>query len=145
VFHELRTNPDLLDAAIEEALRFDSPVQGLFRTNAEACPMHGEVIPANTKTQLLYAAANRDPARFSDPDEFRLDRNTDESRRHLAFGWGIHFCIGAPLARMEARVTFRRVLTRMHDIELIGPPVRNNSFVLHGLTSLPIRWRTARS
>jgi cytochrome P450 len=142
VFDQLRADPSLLDAAIEEALRFDSPVQGLFRTNPQACPMHGEVIPANTKTQLLFASANRDPARFADPDEFRIDRNLDESRRHLAFGWGIHFCIGAPLARMEARVTFRRILAKMHDIELTGPPVRNDSFVLHGLTSLPLRWRT---
>jgi cytochrome P450 len=118
-------------------------VQGLFRTNPQPCPMHGETIPANTKTQLLYAAANRDPARFTDPDEFRIDRDLEESRRHLAFGWGVHFCIGAPLARMEARVTFRRILARMHDIELTGPAVRNESFVLHGLTSLPIRWRTS--
>jgi cytochrome P450 len=144
LFDQLRADPSLLDPAIEEALRFDSPVQGLFRTNPHPCPMHGEVIPANTKTQVLYAAANRDPARFTDPDEFRIDREADESRRHLAFGWGIHFCIGAPLARMEARVTFRRILAHMHDIELTGPPVRNESFVLHGLTSLPIRWRTER-
>ncbi len=139
----LRADPALLDAAIEEALRFDSPVQGLFRTNAHECPMHDSVIPAETKTQLLYAAANRDPARFSDPDEFRLDRDPNELRRHVAFGWGIHFCIGAPLARMETRVTFERILARMHDIELTGPAVRNDSFVLHGLTHLPIRWRAA--
>ncbi len=143
LFERLRADPTLLDGAIEEALRFDSPVQGLFRTNPQACPMHGETIPANTKTQLLYAAANRDPARFTDPDEFRIDRDLEESRRHLAFGWGVHFCIGAPLARMEARVTFRRILARMHDIELTGLAVRNESFVLHGLTSLPIRWRAS--
>ena len=143
IFDQLRSDPTLLDAAIEEALRFDSPVQGLFRTNAEAVSLHGHDIPTRSKMQLLYAAANRDPARFTDPDEFRIDRDLEESRRHLAFGWGIHFCIGAPLARMEARVTFRRILERMHDIELTGPAVRNESFVLHGLTSLPIRWRTA--
>lgn len=142
LFAALRADPTLLDVAIEEALRFDSPVQGLFRTNSFACPMHDAVIPADTKMQLLYAAANRDPHRFSDPDEFRLDRDPDELRRHLAFGWGIHFCIGAPLARMETRVTFQRILARMHDVELAGLAVRNESFVLHGLTSLPIRWRT---
>jgi cytochrome P450 len=139
----LRADPSLLDTAIEEALRFDSPVQGLFRTNSSECPMHGAVIPADAKTQLLYAAANRDPDRFTDPDEFRIDRDPNELRRHLAFGWGIHHCIGAPLARMETKVTFQRVLSRMHDIELVGPAVRNESFVLHGLTSLPIRWRTS--
>jgi cytochrome P450 len=143
VFERLRADPSLLDAAIEEALRFDSPVQGLFRTNAEACPMHDSVIPERSKTQLLFAAANRDPARFTDADEFRIDRPGDELRRHLAFGWGVHHCIGAPLARMETRVTFERILSRMRDIELTGPAVRNESFVLHGLTHLPIRWSVA--
>lgn len=141
VFARLRADPTRLDATIEEALRFDSPVQGLFRTSEAPVTMYGETIPAHCKTQLLYAAANRDPRRFTDPDEFDIDRDPNELRGHLAFGWGVHHCIGAPLARMEARVAFRRILAQMHDIELAGPPVRNDSFVLHGLTSLPIRWR----
>jgi cytochrome P450 len=140
VVARLRAEPELLPRAIEEALRFDSPVNGLFRTNTEQCVLHDTTIPERSKIQMLYASANRDPEQFHDPDEFLIDREPRELNRHLAFGWGIHYCIGAPLARMETRVTFERILQRMGDIELAGPAVRNESFILHGLTSLPIRW-----
>ncbi|HMK10493.1 MAG TPA: cytochrome P450, partial [Acidimicrobiales bacterium] len=139
----LRADRALLPGAIEEALRFDSPVQGLFRTNAADCLVHGEVVPAGSKVQLLFASANRDPDPFSDPDEFRIDRERAELGRHVAFGWGIHHCIGAPLARLETRIAFERILDRMLDIELTGAPERNDSFVLHNLTRLPIRWQVA--
>jgi cytochrome P450 len=138
----IRRDFALIPVAVEEALRFDSPVHGLFRTNAEECVMHGETIRPRTKLQVCYAAANRDPAQFPDPDEFRLDRDRRETARHVAFGWGIHFCIGAPLARLEAKVAFERLLGRLEDIELAGEPTRNDSFVLHGLTRLPIRFST---
>ncbi len=136
----LRADPGLIPDAVEEALRYDSPVSGLFRTNTAECQIVGEPVPERTKLQLLFGSANRDPARFEEPDEFRLDREANELRRHVAFGWGIHLCIGAPLARQEARVTFERLLRRMDGIELAGEPVRNQSFVLHGLTGLPLRW-----
>jgi cytochrome P450 len=136
----IRQDLDLIPVAVEEALRFDSPVHGLFRTNAEDCVLHGETLPARTKLQVCYAAANRDPAQFDEPDEFKLDRARSESARHVAFGWGIHFCIGAPLARLEARIAFEQLLTRLAHIELAGQPTRNDSFVLHGLTHLPIRF-----
>jgi cytochrome P450 len=140
----LRADPALVPVAIEEGLRFDSPVQGLFRTNASECTLAGETLPPRSKLQLLFGSANRDPAQWDAPDEFRLDRETKALRRHVAFGWGIHFCIGAPLARLETRLTFDRILARMDDIELAGEPQRNESFVLRGLTSLPLRW-TPRS
>lgn len=136
----LRADADLIPRAVEESLRFDSPVHGLFRTNADECVLHGETIPPGTKVQLAFAAANRDPAQFADPDEFRLDRDRRELRRHLAFGWGLHFCIGAPLARLEARIGFEQILARLDDITLDGEPERNDSFVLHALTRLPIRF-----
>jgi cytochrome P450 len=139
----LRDDHSLLPGAIEEALRFDAPVQGLFRTNAEACTVHGTTIPERSKVQLLFASANRDPAQFPEPDEFRLDRERRELGRHVAFGWGIHHCIGAPLARLETRIAFERIFDRMDGIELDGVAERNDSFVLHGLTKLPVRW-TAR-
>ncbi len=137
----LRGDPSLLPHAIEEALRFDSPVQGLFRTNAAECTLAGQTLPPRTKVQMLFGSANRDPEQWDAPDEFRLDRDANELRRHVAFGWGIHYCIGAPLARLETRITFERILARMDDIELAGPPRRNDSFVLRGLTNLPLRWR----
>jgi cytochrome P450 len=140
----LRDDPELVPDAVEEALRFDSPVQGLFRTNTAACTLAGEALPPRSKVQLLFGSANRDPEQWDAPDEFRLDRDANELRRHVAFGWGIHYCIGAPLARLETRVTFERILARMDDIELAGPPRRNDSFVLRGLTNLPLRWRPRR-
>jgi cytochrome P450 len=143
VMQQLRDDPKLIPVAVEEALRFDSPVSGLFRSNLEDTTFHDIELPARTKLQVLNASANRDPAQFFDPDEFRLDRPKHELGRHVAFGWGVHHCIGAPLARLEARVAFERVLARMDDIELAGEPVRNQSFVLHGLTSLPLRWKAA--
>ena len=137
----LRDDPSLIPTAMEEALRFDSPVSGLFRTNASECELAGETIPERSKLQILYGSANRDPDRFETPDEFRIDREPNELRRHVAFGWGIHFCIGAPLARQETRITFERLLARVDEIELAGEPRRNDSYVLHGLTNLPVRWK----
>jgi cytochrome P450 len=140
ILQALGDDPALIPGAIEEALRFDSPVHGLFRTNAEPVELHGETIPARSKLQLAYASANRDPEHFPDPDRFRLDRERNELGHHMAFGWGIHFCIGAPLARLETRVAFEQLLARLASIELAGEPERNDSFVLHGLTHLPIRF-----
>lgn len=138
----LRAEPSLLPAAIEEALRFDSPVHGLFRTNAVETEVHGETLAPRTKVQVLFASANRDPSRFAEPDEFRIDRDPHEIGRHMAFGWGIHHCIGAPLARLQVLVAFELLLQRTATITLDGAAERNQSFVLHGLTHLPIRWTT---
>jgi len=140
VMARLRGDRTLLPNAIEEALRFDSPAHGLFRTNVTETQIRDTVIPERTKVQVCFAAANRDPAQFPDPDEFRIDRERREVGKHVAFGWGIHFCLGAPLARLETRIAFERVFDRMTEIELNGEPERNDSFVLHGLTKLPIRW-----
>ena len=142
LMQRLRDDPTLIPIAIEEALRFDSPAQGLFRTNAQECVVHGETIPEGSKLQLLFASANRDPRKFDHPDEFDIDRPQKQIMGHVAFGWGIHHCIGAPLARLETKVSFEKILRRMGDIELAGNPVRNDSFILHGLTSLPLRWTT---
>jgi cytochrome P450 len=144
VMARLRGDPALIPQAVEEALRFDSPVQGLFRTNAGPAELAGTTLPPRTKVQMLFGSANRDAEQWPAADEFRVDRDANELRRHVAFGWGIHYCIGAPLARLEARLTFERILARMDDIQLAGPPQRTDSYVLRGLTSLPLRW-TARA
>ena len=143
LMQQLRADHSLLPTAIEEALRFDSPVHGLFRTNAEPTEVLGEQMAECTKMQLVYASANRDPSRFSNPDEFIIGRDQRELGKHIAFGWGIHHCIGAPLARLETLLAFELLLSRTTTIELAGEPRRNDSFVLHGLTSLPIRWTLA--
>ena len=135
----LRADMTLVPAAVEEFLRYDSPVQGLFRTNAVECAIDGFVIPPRTKLQALFAAANRDPAYWEAPDEIRFDRPS--GRPHVAFGWGIHHCIGAPLARREGQMTLRWILERFESFEVIGPVTTNETFILRGLTSLPIRWK----
>lgn len=140
LFEQLKDNPNLIPAAVEEALRFDSPVHGLFRTNAEPVTVHDTVIPAGTKLQLSFAAANRDPAQFPEPDEFKIDREQREIGRHVAFGWGIHHCLGAHLARLEVTIAFEQILSRLKNLRLDGQPQRNDSFILHGLTSLPLRF-----
>jgi cytochrome P450 len=143
LLEQLRADRTLLDVAVEEGLRFDSPVQGLFRTNAAAAALGaGELeLAPRSKVQVLFASANRDPARWPEPDTFRLDRDLRDLRQHVAFGWGLHYCIGAPLARLETRLTFDAVLDRMADITLAGEPQLSETFILRGFTSLPLTWR----
>ncbi|MEM9610475.1 MAG: cytochrome P450, partial [Actinomycetota bacterium] len=140
VLEQVRDDRTLVPATVEEALRFDSPVQGLFRTCPHAAEVLGEDIPAGTKVQLMYAAANRDPDVFERPDEFRLDREPMEVRRTLAFGTGVHYCIGAPLARLEADIALNGILDRMDDLEITGEPELVRPFILRGYSSLPMRW-----
>ncbi len=140
----LRTEPDLVPQAVEEFLRFDSPVQGLFRSNAEDCPLGDHQLGPGTKVQLLFAAANRDPRVWDDPDTIRLDRFAESRRSHLAFGWGVHHCIGNALARHEAQFALRRMLETFATIEITGPVTVNEPFILRGLTTLPIRWTVRR-
>ena len=141
----LRADPDLVPMAVEEFLRFDSPVQGLFRTNKQSCPLGDHQLGERTKVQLLFAAANRDPEVFDEPDAIRLDRFEPGARPHLAFGWGVHHCIGNALARREAQLSLRLMIDTFERIEITGPVAVNQPFILRGLTTLPIRWTVRRS
>ncbi len=140
----IRRDPGLIPLAVEEFLRFDSPVQGLFRTNRDACPLGDHDLNERTKVQLLFAAANRDTDVWEDPHRIRLDRFTPGSRPHLAFGWGVHHCIGNALARREAQLALRLMVDTFAEIELVGPVAVNEPFILRGLTTLPIRWKVRR-
>jgi len=140
----LRTDPALVPSAVEEFLRYDSPVQGLFRTNPEPAEACGEQLPAGSRVQALFASANRDPAVFDDPDTIHLDRFGPGQRSHLAFGWGVHHCIGAPLARREGQLALRWMVERFETVELAGDVAVNEPFILRGLTTLPIRWTNRR-
>ncbi|WP_420452283.1 cytochrome P450 [Ilumatobacter sp.] len=140
----LRRDRSLIAPAVEEFLRFDSPVQGLFRTNPEPSEVAGSVLPAGSRVQALFASANRDPAVFDDPDEIVLDRFGPGTRSHLAFGWGVHHCIGAPLARREGHLALGWMIDRFETVELVGDVVVNEPFILRGLTTLPIRWTVRR-
>ena len=141
LYDELRDRPNLDAVAVEESLRFDAPVLGLYRTNTRELELHGVTIPETTKAMATYGAANRDPEVFDDPDTFRLDRDFDLLRRtHLAFGLGRHFCPGAHLSRLEARIMLRRVLDRVPDLRLDGQTTRIPTFLLWGRRTLPIAW-----
>ena len=107
---KLVADPSLIPSAVEEMLRWGSPVQGLARTTTRAIDRHGVTIPEGAKVQLLYGSANRDEREFADPDRFDVTRSVD---RHLAFGHGVHFCLGAALARLEAIVVFEELLRRV--------------------------------
>ena len=135
----VRANPSLVPAALEESLRFDPPVLGLFRTTTRDVQIHGVTIPRRAKVMLSYAAANRDPRVFTEPDRFRLDRPAEEARQHLSFGHGIHFCLGAALARLEAEISLRVLLERRPRLALDGPGERITPFFLWGRRRLPLR------
>ncbi|MGA1650079.1 MAG: cytochrome P450, partial [Ilumatobacteraceae bacterium] len=141
LFQTLRERPELLEPAVEEFLRFDSPVQGLFRSSREACRLGDAELPPGTKVQVLFAAANRDPRIWTDPDVIDPERFAVGGRPHLAFGWGVHHCIGNALARHEARFALRAMLDTFAEIQLVGDVAVNFPFILRGLTTLPVRWQ----
>jgi cytochrome P450 len=118
----LRDDPGLLPSAIEEMLRYDGPVeQGTLRVAVEDVQVGGVTIPAGSQVTVALAAADRDPGRFPDPDRFDIRR---QDNAHVAFGHGLHFCLGAPLARMEAEIAFRALLERLPGLALACPPDR---------------------
>ncbi len=138
----IRDDPALIPNAIEEILRYECPVQAVARTVAEPIAFGGETFDKGDLIVALIGAANRDPEVFPEPD--RLDV-TRERLKPLSFGGGIHFCIGAQLARIEAEVVFSTLLRRMPDLKPVdnGPPRWRESFTLRGLTTLPVTWTTA--
>lgn len=140
LYEELRDRPDLDAIAVEESLRLDTPVLGLYRTNTRELELHGVTVPERSKVMATYAAANRDPEIFDDPDTFRLDRDPDQLRKHVAFGLGHHFCPGAHLSRLEARIALRQTLDRFPTLRLDGDPDRIAAFLLWGRWSLPVAW-----
>jgi cytochrome P450 len=137
----LRADRSLLGNFIEESLRFDSPVAGLWRTTTCPARVAGTDIPADAPVMVRYAAANRDAGRFEDPDRFDIGRAN--AKDHLAFGWGSHFCIGAWLARAELASAFTALLDRLDDIQLARPldaQPHEYSFFLRPLKELPLRF-----
>jgi unspecific monooxygenase len=139
--HELRADPSLLAGAPDELLRFDSPVQMTIRIATGPLDIDGHSIAPGTIVVLCTGAANHDDAVYEHPE--RLDWHRAQNP-HLAFGGGIHYCLGAPLARAETRIALRAVLDRMPNLALAGPPVRRPSFTIRGLTSLPLQWSPPR-
>ena len=102
-WERLKANPDLVENAIEESLRFDPPINSHFRTSLCPVSMHGAELPERAKLMFSMLGANRDPSIFDEPDSFKLDRPLNQSKRHLSFGYGVHFCLGAPIAGSRRR------------------------------------------
>jgi cytochrome P450 len=130
-------SPELVPGAVEELLRFDSPVQISQRVVTQDMDLAGRKVRAGDEIVLMLGAANRDPAVFTDAS--KLDITRPDAHRHVAFGGGIHHCLGAALARLEGQVAFAALVTRLGRLELAGKPVRRPTFTLRGLESLPVR------
>jgi cytochrome P450 len=132
-------NPDLVADALEESLRFDSPFQFTFREAKEDVEVSGVTIPAGSRILNMLGAANRDPAHFANPDVFDITRKAP----HVGFGHGVHFCLGAALARLESAVAVRALVPYLRDFELDEDGiVRRESLLIWGHTSIPLRRRT---
>ena len=134
----LLDDPSLLDNAIEEFLRFVTPVHSHARTATADCEIGGQKIRAGDYVVMLYASANRDEAVWDEPDRFDVTRPARENP-HLSLGFGEHFCIGAHLARLETRVVFEEFLTRFPNFEITGRPSRLRSTHINGIQSMPVR------
>lgn len=135
LWSDLVAHPELVDAAVEESLRFDPPVLSLYRNTTCDVAIQGVRIPRGAKVCLHYAAANRDPDEFPNPDQFELHR---PRQRHLAFGLGVHFCLGASMARMEAQIALTSLLQRVPRLALRGDGERIAPFFLWGRRRLPV-------
>ncbi len=140
LWRRLAREPELVESAIEESLRFDPPVLAHFRTSLCPTQIHGEDLPERTKLMFSIVGANRDPAVFEDPESFRIDRPLVEARKHLSFGSGVHFCMGAPVARLEAKIALPKLLAAFPDLRLAGPTQRIGSWMHWGRVKLPVAW-----
>jgi cytochrome P450 len=135
---KVRKNPKLLPDAIEEILRWTSPIIHFARTTTQDVEIRGKKIKKGEHLALYYPSANRDEDIFEDPFTFRVDRNPN---RHLAFGIGEHFCAGAHVARLELEVAFKYLIPRLAEVEVSGPVQRLRSNLVGGIKHLPIRYR----
>ncbi|MGJ0120080.1 cytochrome P450 [Williamsia sp. MIQD14] len=136
VFDALRADPELIPAAVEEQLRFTSPIQNLYRYTRAPHEVGTVTIPTGSRVLMSFGAANRDPRVFDDPDTYRVDR---DPRTHIAFGYGPHMCVGAILARMEAQAVLRQLTRQAAAITPAGPTTWSTHSSLRGPVHLPVR------
>jgi cytochrome P450 len=139
-YAKLHANPSLARQTFEEGLRFESIVQTIFRTTSRETEIAGVSIPADCKVLTLLGSANRDPRKWKDPNRFDVDRNPIG---HMAFGVGIHGCVGQVVARMEGEIVLRKLAQRVIAIELSGPHERHLNNSLRAMRKLPLRLTAA--
>ena len=139
----VQNDRSLIPNVVEESLRFDAPVHGLFRTNKEETELHGVTLPKDSKVMCSFFSANMDPEAWDRPERFDITRDLDKLKKHWAFGKGIHYCMGAPLSRVEGAVALEAILDRMPNLRLTGEPMFISAPVLHGVETLPIAWDPA--
>ena len=139
---KLRRDPTLIHKAVEEIVRWTTPVNHFVRTATQDYELRGQTIRAGDSVALFYASANRDEEVWDDPFTFRVDRGRNP---HLGFGIGEHFCVGSHLARLELEVAYKHLLPRIEEIELAGPVERLHSSLVGGVKKLPIRYRLSRA
>jgi cytochrome P450 len=141
-FAKLKSDPEkYLNGAIDEMIRWTTPVKHFFRTAAEDYELRGQKIKAGDNLLMCYWSANRDEEAFEDPFSFRIERSPN---KHLAFGYGAHLCLGQHLAKMEIRALYKELLARLDHIELAGDPAFVEASFVSGLKRLPVRYRMKR-
>lgn len=139
----LRDDPSLIEPAIEEALRYQAPIQLFFRNTLAPIERHGVTIPAHVKVEVPYGSGNRDPRHYDEPDRFDVTRFAGRTPDHLSFGAGVHYCLGAPLARLEVRIVLEEMLERIGSFGHAGPIERPRNPLLRGVAHLPLTVTTA--
>jgi 4-methoxybenzoate monooxygenase (O-demethylating) len=139
-FRKLRDNPTLARAAFEEAVRFESPVQTFFRTTTQETQLGGQKIDEGEKILMFLGAANRDPRKWEQPDDYDIERR---NAGHVGFGYGIHNCVGQVLARLEGDCVLSSLARKVASIEITGPVHRRFNNTLRGLAQLPVTLRAA--
>lgn len=138
---KLRADPELLPNAVEEMIRWTSPVKHFFRTAVNACEVGGKQIRSGDSLMMCYPSGNRDESVFQSPFDFRVDR--PDAKKHLAFGYGPHLCLGNMLAKLEMRILYRELLSRVDDIRLAGDPAWVEANFVSGLKRLPVSYSPA--
>jgi len=136
-YQKLRDHPELIPNMVSEIIRWQTPLAHMRRTATRDTELAGKKIRKGDKVVMWYVSANRDEAIFDHPDEFQIDRKN--AKQHLAFGLGVHFCMGSRLAEMQLRVLWEEILTRFRDVELVGEPRRVRSNFVKGYAELPVR------
>jgi cytochrome P450 len=136
-YQKLRADRSLVPNMVSEIIRWQTPLAHMRRTATQDATLAGKTIAKGDKVVMWYVSANRDEAVFERPNEFRIDR--ENARQHLAFGIGVHFCMGSRLAEMQLRVMWEETLARFRDVEVVGPPRRVRSNFVKGYSHLPVR------